>query len=190
LNVHAQAEPVEQSTLALLAGLALTPELLEQAERLAHEAPAQPGAPSTAEIQARLNRLGEAYADGVVNKATYERKRDELLTLLARSAATPAPQAVGIDTILPLLRDLPTLLMAATNSERRAVVRELVTQVYVQRNVVMAIRPTKIAAALFEAAATDHRDEWLKFVRWWAGWGSGLDPHTLVKTAPAVLRAA
>jgi hypothetical protein len=27
-------------------------------------------------------------------------------------------------------------------------------------------------------------------LRWWAGWGSGLDPHTLVKTAPAVLRVA
>jgi hypothetical protein len=37
--------------------------------------------------------------------------------------------------------------------------RELITQVYVQRNVVMAIRPTKIAAGLFEAAATDHQDK-------------------------------
>ena len=90
MNIHAQAEAVEQITLALLAGLALTPQLLEQAERLAHEAPAQPSTPSAADIEARLNRLGEAYADGVVSKAAYERKRDELLTLLARSAATPA----------------------------------------------------------------------------------------------------
>jgi hypothetical protein len=84
---------------------------------------------------------------------------------------------------VPLLRDLPTLLMAATHAERRAVVRELVTQVYVQRSVVMAIRPTKIAAALFEAAAMDHRDEWLKRVLWWAGWGSNRrsdTPYTLL----------
>jgi hypothetical protein len=93
-----------------------------------------------------------------VNKATYERKRDELLTLLAQSAATPAPRAVSFDSIVPLLQDLPTLLMAA-KSERRAIMSELVTQVYVKRNAVIAIRPTKIAAPLFEAAATDHRDE-------------------------------
>jgi hypothetical protein len=104
-----------------------------------------------------------------MSKAAYERKRDDLM---ARSAAPPARRVVGVEAILPLLRDLPALLIAATNSERRAVVRELVTQVYVQRSVVMAIRPTKIATALFEAAATDHQDEWLKFVRWWAGWGS------------------
>src|SRR5215211_3580906 len=41
---HPQAEPVEQITLALLAGLALTPELLEQAEQLAHETPTRPAA--------------------------------------------------------------------------------------------------------------------------------------------------
>jgi hypothetical protein len=99
--------------------------------------------------------LGEAHADGVVSKATYERKRDNLRTLLARSAAMPAPQAVGVETIVPLLRNLPILLMQAINRERRTVVRELVTQVYVQRSVVMAIRPTKIAAALFLAAATE-----------------------------------
>jgi hypothetical protein len=75
---------------------------------------------------------------------------------------------------VPLLRDLPTLLVVAPNPERRAVVRERITQVYVQCSVVMAIRPKKIAAALFEAAAMDHRDEWLKRVFWWAGWGSTL----------------
>ena len=35
--------------------------------------------------------------------------------------------------------------------------------------------------------------QWLQTMKklyWWAGWGSGLDPHTLVKTAPAVLKAA
>jgi len=170
LNIHAQAEPVEQITVALLAGLALTPALLEQAEQLAQETPTRPAEPNAKEVQARLDRLGEAYADGVVSKAAYERKRDELRTLLARSAATPAPKAVGVETLVPLLKDLPTLLMQATNAERRAVVRELVTHVYVQRSVVMALRPTKIAAALFEAAANDHRDEWLKRVFWWAGW--------------------
>lgn len=174
LNIHAQAEPVEQITLALLAGLALTPELIEQAERLAQERPARPLMPSAAEVQGRLDRLGEAYADGGMSKAAYERKRDELLALMARSAAMPAPQIVGAETLVPLLNDLPALLMAATNSERRAVVRELITHVYVQRSVVMAIRPTKIAAALFEAAANDHRDEWLKRVFWWARWASTL----------------
>ncbi len=172
LNIHAQAEAVEQITLALLAGLTLTPELLELAERLAQETPARTAAPSAAEVRARLARLGDAYTDGVVSKVAYERKRAELRTLLARSAATPAPQAVGVEALVPLLRDLPTLLMAATHAEQRAVVREFVTQVYVQRSVVMAIRPTKIAATLFEAAAMDHRDEWLKRVFWWAGWGS------------------
>lgn len=189
LNIHAQAEPVEQITVALLAGLALTPELLERAEQLAQETPTRPAAPSAAEIQARLDRLGEAYADGVVSKPAYERKRDELLALMARSAATPAPQDVGAEMLMSLLKDLPTLLMAATNAERRAVVRELVTQVYVQRSVVMAIRPTKIAAALFETAASDHRDEWLKRVFWWAGWVSGRQfEHTAPN--PDVRRAA
>jgi hypothetical protein len=157
--------------------------LLEQAEHLAQETPARPAAPNAKEVQARLDRLAEAYADGVVSKTAYERKRDELRTLLARSTAMPAPQVVGAETLIPLLKDLPTLLMQATNAERRAVVRELVTHVYVQRSVVMAIRPTKIAAALFEAAAMNHRDDWLKFCNWWAGWGSNRrsdTPYTLL----------
>jgi hypothetical protein len=68
--------------------------------------------------------------------------------------------------------------MAATNAERCAVILELVSQVYVQRSAVMAIRPTKIAAALFEAAAIDHRGEWLKRVFWWAGWAPGTRSDT------------
>jgi hypothetical protein len=92
--------------------------------------------------------------------------------------------------LLPLLHEMPTLLAEATRGERRAIVRELVTEVYVRRSMVLAIRPTNIAAALFTAAANDHRDEWLKRVWKWAGRGSGLDPHTLVKATPAVLRAA
>jgi hypothetical protein len=84
VNIHAQARPVEEITVALLAGLALTPELLDYAERLVREASPQTPTPSAVEVQARLDRLGEAYADGVVSRAAYERKRDELLTLLAR----------------------------------------------------------------------------------------------------------
>jgi hypothetical protein len=39
----------------------------------------------------------------------------------------PTLQAVSTETLIPLLKDLPTLLMQATSAERRAVVRELVT---------------------------------------------------------------
>ena len=84
-----------------------------------------------------------------------------------------------VDALRPLLRESPVLRIEATNAERRAVVPELVSHVYVQRNVDMAIRPTKIAAASNKAAATNHRDEWLRFVRKWAGWAPGPRSDTL-----------
>ena len=46
----------------------------------------RPAAPSTAEVQARLDHLSEAYAEAVVSKAAYVRKRDELLVLMARAS--------------------------------------------------------------------------------------------------------
>lgn len=62
--------------------------------------------------------------------------------------------------MLELLKDLPTLLREATNAERRLVLREFVTEVYGRGDEVIALRPTRLADGLFQAAAG--RSEWLK----------------------------
>src|SRR5262245_25178933 len=79
-------------------------------------------------------------------------------------------------------------LAEATHAERRAIVRELVTEVYLRRREVIAVRPTRLAERLVTSAVGCAA--FLPCVRNWAGWGSSLDPHTLVKMAPAVLAAA
>ncbi len=58
------------------------------------------------------------------------------------------------------LQSLPALLAAATPSERRAVLGQLVTGVYAHNKAVLALRPTRLAESLFHAAAetTDWRE--------------------------------
>ena len=51
------------------------------------------------------------------------------------------------------LRDIPALLVEATAQERRQILGQLVTGVYLRASGVLALRPTKIGEPLLFAAA-------------------------------------
>jgi hypothetical protein len=51
------------------------------------------------------------------------------------------------------MSDLPLLLTHATNTERRTILQQLITEVYARQKAVIAFRPTRLAERLFQAAA-------------------------------------
>lgn len=101
---YVHAEPVEQTMLSILGSLQLTDALraavADEARRLLGIEHTPPAVDAEA-IRAQLERLGEAYADGVLSKARYEQRRDALRVQLAAAPATPA--APDLDGALALL---------------------------------------------------------------------------------------
>ena len=94
-----------------------------------------------------LRRLARAYADGGLSDAEYERRRT---VLLAEPAVEPA--AADSRMLRALLADVRPLIEAATNSERRVILRAFVSEVWVGRNTIIAFRPTRLGAPLLGAA--------------------------------------
>jgi len=170
--------------LASLAVLTLDQELLAQAanELAAIAAADRPHLRiDRAAIETKLKRLARLYEDGFKTETEYVRERDALRAQLATEGA-PIGQP-NRSSAVALLPDVPQLLRRATLDERRAVLEEVLDVIYLTPHQAMAVRPVESYAPLLQAVR-------LKIMGWWAGWGSGLDPHTLVKMAPAVLRAA
>lgn len=137
----ALSETIEQAVLQVLSRLRVTPELRAwlDAEARAAAATTAPVADQTA-IMSRLNRLGEVYADGLINKAKYHEQRDALLAQLA--AETQAPQDLSLDAILEMLDDIPYLLQQATREEARGIIAPLLSHVWVRGKTLHAITPT------------------------------------------------
>lgn len=150
-DTWAHAENVEAAVLAWVGALGAVPELLERAR--AKLAQARPATPVGHELE--LRRLKQQFLADQIGAAAYEERRAELL-------AQKPPQAAPIDdsAVLALIGALPTLLERATPGERRAVLGQLLSGVYARRKAVLAFRPTRLAYALFSAAAAtpDWRD--------------------------------
>ena len=117
-------------------------------------------------LEAKLKRLARLYQDGLIDDKRYEHDRDEIRSQLAK-ATMPLPFA-DLGTVATVLDDLPGLLKEATTEERRAVLVQLVDQVYLKHDAVLGIRPTLRAWPLMHAVYT----HFLQSVDWWAGWGS------------------
>lgn len=111
-----------------------------------------PQAPDVGQIEQRLKRLSRAYADGAYDDLEYEQKRAALLAQLQVAPAQHAPIA-DVEAVLAALRDIPALLAEATAQERRQILGQLVTGVYLRSSGVLALRPTKIGEPLLFAAA-------------------------------------
>ena len=88
-----------------------------------------------------------------------------------RAAPMPLP-FTDLHTVATLLGDLPELLKEATTEERRAILVQLVDQVYLRHDALLAIRPTLRAWPVMRAVY----ERSLQIVGWWAGWGSNPRP--------------
>ena len=164
----ALADITEERVLQALGRLSLPDEwqraALEQARNdIASQNPDQI---DHAALDAKLKRLARLYQDGMIDDTVYERDRDALRAKLA-TASTSLPFA-DLRTVATLLGDLPALLKEATNEERRAVLIQLIDQVYLKHDAILGIRPTLRAWPLMHAVYAQS----LHSVIWWAGWGS------------------
>lgn len=152
-----RAEAVEAATIGWAAGAVLTPDALDIARKALSQPKATPATtPSRSEIDERLRRLARAYADGAYDDSEYAARRAKLLAL-ASEATEPSAPAVDLEHVLAALRDLADVLTEATPAERRAILGQMISEVYVRRSGVLALRPTQMAAPLLEAAALSSR---------------------------------
>jgi len=184
-----RAERVEGMALAWVEAAILTPDLLDIARRMLSEQQPAQAAPDRAQIEQRLKRLARAYADGAYEDSDYEQRRATLLAQLETSATPTAPVA-DIEAVLRALQDMPALVAEATPEERRQILGQLVSEVYIRRSGVLALRPTRIAAPLLLAAAQSN--SWDLMNVWECGPG-GLPtavPAHWLSQRPAILMAA
>src|SRR5262249_24843976 len=107
---------------------------------------------------------------GFIDDTTYERDRDMIRAQLT-TATIPLPLA-DLGTVATLLADLPGLLQEATTEERRAILVQLIDQVYLKHDALLGVRPTQRAWPLLQAVY----GQFLPNVVWWAGRGSNPRP--------------
>jgi site-specific DNA recombinase len=158
------ADMIDAQVLAWLGGLALLPDLIERTLALVEQP--RPVVDRAA-IEERLKRLARAYGDGAYTEDEYIEKRNVLLDQVPAQDMTALDLSAGV----ALLHDLPALLAESTPAERRAIISQLVDQVYVRRHDVLALRPTAAATLFFQSADPE---EWLTIVQ------------NEVRTAPAL----
>jgi hypothetical protein len=155
-GTYVRAPNIEALVLAWIGGLALSPELMADARRLLNTRVERHVAPPI-DVEAKLKRLARAYADGAYSDVEYETKRAALLAIQEPPPEVPRQDDDG-RALLALIANLPTLLTETTNEHRQAILRELVTEVYGRKDALLALRPTRLAEALFQAAA--ERTDW------------------------------
>ena len=177
-GMRSHGPQIDQMVCGLLAGLALAPGLVEQARAMIEQQTPPTVAPVRA-LDAALKKLKADFLADVISAVEYESQR---AALLAQPVPTPAPARAPVDSaaVLRLVGDLPTLLVEASPQHRRAVVKELLSEVWIGRRRVIAVRPTRAAAALGAAAAA--YGDFNLVASSWAGWASGIGAYTKVKT--------
>ena len=92
-----------------------------------------------------------------------------------------------IDAGAALIANLPALLDEALPEERRAIVRQLVSQVYCYRYEVYALRPTRNAELFFQSADPER---WLTLVRIEARSAPNEQITERLRNPPIILAAA
>jgi hypothetical protein len=117
-------------------------EIIAAAEAiLAHEY--ERPAVERAALMAQLQRLGVVYADGAMSDIDYARRRDVLRAQLA--AAEQAATVPDLAQAAGLLHDMDALIDAASDGERRALVRQIFSVFWLEKTVgIKAITPTEL----------------------------------------------
>lgn len=143
---YIQAKTVEAQLLTALGALHLPPDAERHiaryaATQLAQDRPTPPD-PHTA----RRAAIRRARDEGILTEAEARAKLAALPT--PTDAPTPAPDLAGA---LALLQQLPALLAAATDNERRALVRYLFPAIYLEPHRITAVIPRPALLTLFTA---------------------------------------
>lgn len=171
------ADDVEQQVLDLMPQLTLPADWHERAlEFVQARRQAQASTRPTedrAAIEQRLKRLARLYEDGMKSDEDYQRERDRLRSMLQEQPVS-VPMQANLEEAAKRLHDLPTLLAQATMLQRRAVLAHLFSDIWIERNEIVALTPTRVLFPLMYAV--------------WAGWASELHhvpppPHDIAPPA-------
>lgn len=138
----ALAEPIESRVLALLRSMCITPELraiLKEEAQAAIETH-QLDRPQNDHAQA-LRELKRLFLNDELSAAEYDSRRAALLVAQEEQAAVAGPD---LQMLLGYLSDIPALLRAASRDEVRALVRPVLSHVWVQDRGVVAVTPTAV----------------------------------------------
>lgn len=94
-----------------------------------------------AAIEAKLERMGEVYADGLMRKEKYQQLRAALLAQLAETEpiAATGPQ---LERVMMVLERIPDLLRRATREEARAIIAPVFSHVWIEEKQLRAVTPT------------------------------------------------
>jgi hypothetical protein len=140
------AEELERQVRSLLKHLGTPtealPRILERARALVAER-AQPARPSLslAQIEQQIERLGEAYPDGVVSRERYQKRLGELQAMLEEAGSAAAAVSFDERRALDLLTNVPALIDAATPEHLRQIVGAVFSRVWVEERQVVAVTP-------------------------------------------------
>jgi site-specific DNA recombinase len=133
-----RAEVVDGQVGALMEGLVLPEDWLTQAlERIALHDEVARVEQGRAELKAKLQRLGKAFVDGLVDQADYERQRRQWEFDLS---TLKVPEADAVAEAGRLVRDLPALWRAANLAERHRLLATVLEAVYVDAQAGRVVR--------------------------------------------------
>jgi DNA invertase Pin-like site-specific DNA recombinase len=149
------ARPIEEQVFDVLRALTIPPALRDAViavvqQRL--ERPTTLNGVSTEALKAQLTRLKELYEFGDIERTAYLQKREQLQHQLTQTAAT-TPLSVDLEQAMNLLGNMPQLIEAATERQRRGLLQQVLTNVWVEKGTVVAIRPTANLALLVSMVA-------------------------------------
>jgi hypothetical protein len=132
---------------ALMEGLVLPEDWLTQAlERIALHDEVARVERRRVELKGKLQRLGKAFVDGLVDQADYERQRRQWEFDLS---TLKLPEADAVAESGRLVRDLPSLWRAANLTERHRLLTTVLEAVYVDSQAGRVVRVQ--AKGAFEA---------------------------------------
>jgi hypothetical protein len=148
------AKRIDALVLEQLCGLAIPQELQEAVVQEVQRRLGQQQRPRRDVTTAReqLRRLSVAYrmGDPELTDAIYLRERARLERIIA-DEPVPMAQVLNLTKAMELLADMPKLIEAASVPQRRALVRQVFEQVWLEKTKVTAVKPSPQFGLLIEA---------------------------------------
>jgi hypothetical protein len=103
-------------------------------------------------LEAQLERLKDLYQFGDLERGAYLQKRRLIERQLAR-LPNPSAQLLNTEHAIGLLSNMDALLDSATPAQHRALIRQVIETVWIEKVAVTAIKPAATYALLVELAA-------------------------------------
>ncbi len=157
---HVSARMLENQMLAVFAAMTLPAEtrasVVQEAQRLLAAEYGINRRIDPAQIEAQIERLAEAYADGALSRERYQQKLAELRNQLNTGERVERPRTLDESAAMALLSNVGTVAATASAAERRELMAAVVTKVWIQERRIVGISPRAELYPLLLAACAAH----------------------------------